>query len=709
MKKIFTILSILTAFLASTSLYAQYSVTFKWTTPDAVRVIIGSTSGELVDLPAGATSYVFEGSGSVYVAPAEGYVITGAVKSTSDDGKSESVSGNFEYGQVCGFYVGSSIDGAEISVSTAKLDLSQTLSIDVANGADCLKCYTKSVWNDSDGVRFEYYMPFKLNDGDNKVKYDPKYTKDLIVEVASGAITKSIFSVVADGKEINGGYNKNSFLISGVSPATEISIRVFENDAPVVEPVVLTVEIPENMEGCIYSIRNWTTDTFVELKDGKLDLIKGTDIQFNFNRDYTFSRFLLGSQDITSLYNAESNKIRFTVEESTSFVIEGTSKTYGDLLCTAYVMNPEGLRVALGEYGSVYNRITDIDEGTPITEDITTPDVSFSSVDGSSMSMGNYVLTPENARSFSLTVSERNPYVYMAPMPGYYILAVWNFDMTEILPYATLESNEAHNVIYIIACKIETNYQAEVNLIGNEPLTFSPSQNLASVWNNNVPPTYGLMEGKQLISFDPAFNLPFSVRPLSAFDKFAVYLDGLMLTPDENGIYYMNFYAGESALKDAAEPNFSHLTIYADKSVTSPYGNVKITVHDNKTIESCYGDLNLKTPDNCSMLAGTVVTVRPTAEDTALTLNNELIYGYDSNGLVDKLVDGAYTFTVESGKNYVFVSEEDLNKPTGITVISSQAEPQTKIFNLQGICVGTDWDSLPAGLYIRNGKRTLKR
>lgn len=31
------------------------------------------------------------------------------------------------------------------------------------------------------------------------------------------------------------------------------------------------------------------------------------------------------------------------------------------------------------------------------------------------------------------------------------------------------------------------------------------------------------------------------------------------------------------------------------------------------------------------------------------------------------------------------------------------------IYNLQGICVGEDWDALPSGIYIRSGKKVIKR
>ncbi len=41
-------------------------------------------------------------------------------------------------------------------------------------------------------------------------------------------------------------------------------------------------------------------------------------------------------------------------------------------------------------------------------------------------------------------------------------------------------------------------------------------------------------------------------------------------------------------------------------------------------------------------------------------------------------------------------------------IIDSDSDADAPIYNLQGICLGTDWDSLPSGLYIRAGKKIFK-
>ena len=42
-------------------------------------------------------------------------------------------------------------------------------------------------------------------------------------------------------------------------------------------------------------------------------------------------------------------------------------------------------------------------------------------------------------------------------------------------------------------------------------------------------------------------------------------------------------------------------------------------------------------------------------------------------------------------------------------VIGETTDRRQPIYTLQGICVGTDWTSLPSGIYIVNGQKRMKR
>ena len=59
-------------------------------------------------------------------------------------------------------------------------------------------------------------------------------------------------------------------------------------------------------------------------------------------------------------------------------------------------------------------------------------------------------------------------------------------------------------------------------------------------------------------------------------------------------------------------------------------------------------------------------------------------------------------------KQFVVLSE---GETTGINDVTTDAEAQQgaqRIYTIDGRYVGTDFDSLPSGMYIMKGKKTLK-
>lgn len=64
---------------------------------------------------------------------------------------------------------------------------------------------------------------------------------------------------------------------------------------------------------------------------------------------------------------------------------------------------------------------------------------------------------------------------------------------------------------------------------------------------------------------------------------------------------------------------------------------------------------------------------------------------------------GEYTVPMGNSKSWFRLVSASVDE------LSGDEAADGKIYNLQGICVGTDWDSLPAGLYIRNGKKIAKQ
>ncbi len=65
--------------------------------------------------------------------------------------------------------------------------------------------------------------------------------------------------------------------------------------------------------------------------------------------------------------------------------------------------------------------------------------------------------------------------------------------------------------------------------------------------------------------------------------------------------------------------------------------------------------------------------------------------------------------SVYDAKQFVLLDED--NQTTGISNVANDAEAQQgaqRIYTMDGRYVGTNFDSLPAGMYIMKGKKTLK-
>lgn len=72
-----------------------------------------------------------------------------------------------------------------------------------------------------------------------------------------------------------------------------------------------------------------------------------------------------------------------------------------------------------------------------------------------------------------------------------------------------------------------------------------------------------------------------------------------------------------------------------------------------------------------------------------------LLMAYDYQGMLVPV----------SGSSIVFRIAE----PSAVGAVEDVDPDNNEIYNLQGISLGSEWDSLPAGIYIRNGKKLVKR
>lgn len=735
MKKLYT--AALAALCLEFTVSAE-KTTFKWETPGTVAIVTDQISNDPVVLAADQTEYVYEysGSGYIWLYSVDGYAITKVIKEGDTKSLSSSKSQKAGYGSQISPFIGSSFDGKTVTVSMEKVVNDDSFTVNVENGAQYIKTSLYATWKDNQNVSHGYTTSVALQEGKNTVSFNSTYSNKFEFNLIKGGNADKIYSAKFNGTEQNGGMN---YYFGPYSPvSTDVfDIRVFETQESEIKTCTLTFDIPENLKDCIKSIRDWRKNEFVSLADNKAEVYQNSDIQVNFNDDFTLTKIMLGTKDITDTYNTSNNSVRFSVTESVTFSVEGSETVYGDVEFTAYVLNPEGVYISKGIYGGIRNNLSDSaeGEGVAITSDIQLPESVISAKDGSSLKIKGSVMTPENTKIFKIKVSEKNPNLYISSANGYFIKAVWNSTLTSPLPYATKDEG---TTIYIVAQKIDNSIAANVNVIGSEPLVFQASTAFSMMWDNH-PSTFGLMPGEQTLYFDAEYDNPFSLRPQQEMNNFEAYLDGWKLSPDDNGVYQVNFYTGNANIsleegsgneegEETIENRFSQkystraensteqekrstLTVYADGTTKGSVGSVLVNSYDGMSADCYYSNLDLKAPTNSfTLLAGTPVTIEPHGEKFYMSLNNELIYGYKNNQLVNKLTDGKYTFSVERQKLYVFEIAEDLDAPdtSAVTEIEASENSDSLIYNIHGICVGKNIEDLPAGIYIINGKKVIK-
>lgn len=719
MKRIFTLLTLccIVALLAEAA-----PSTFRWTIPGSVKfysTINNKVAGNPLNKSDNDTEYTTSAT-EVFVAPAEDYVIT-SIKAT--DGTVPKFSYNEKYGQTCTISYGA-LDGKTYDVETEKIVRDKSISVKVINGAEYINAKFK-----------EYWTAVPLSKGNNSVAFSDKFEKTLVLQNVTGTSVKKFYEVKRNGTKVADG-NSTQFYsyyeLKNIQPGEEIEIRVFEEEQePQVEMCDITISASAGIEDCVKNIFDRTAAKFLTITDNKFQIEKGNDFQVNFNDDITFTSFTYGGKDVTSQYSESGKRLMLKAEGNATLSIAGAATVYKDVEFTVYVMNPEGVHLRLGEPYSLNE--ADLTGGEPITETFKTPYQSFTNISGITTTIPSTTMTPENTRKFTVKVSEKSPRIFAAPVMGYYIGGIFDSKLENSMDYIDMTSR----TVYVVAKPINRVGKATVVVEGDEDVRLVPSPGLAQLWMNPSN-TFGIAKGTNHIEFDPEFHTPFTFRIIPAanidfdVDLYELYLDGLRLSPDENGNFPVNFAlpegynngwqvqepSGEGASAPravktrAGEYTGSSLHAYAI-GATAPSCGYQVQRNDGLKLDVLYSDLRRPAPDSFSAEQGTKITLRPDkdAKGYLLMVGNEIVYGFDDidNVFVNKLTDGEYSFTAPKVGAKKIVMSIDPNASSAVAGIDADNEAAAEIFNLQGISVGNDFDSLPAGIYIRNGKKIVKK
>lgn len=152
------------------------------------------------------------------------------------------------------------------------------------------------------------------------------------------AISNVPYQVSVNGTAVTGVLNESTKKTEYLIPVVNGMKVVIDVNEP--KPAVkLTFEFTNNNPGCINTIRDWTTGTWLDLT--KLtegyEIADGSQIQINMINDCTVN-------SITANGAAYTKSTKYTINGDTKFVIDATTNTFAPLTATIYTNMIEGIK-----------------------------------------------------------------------------------------------------------------------------------------------------------------------------------------------------------------------------------------------------------------------------------------------------------------------------------------------------------------------------
>lgn len=199
--------------------------------------------------------------------------------------------------------------------------------------------------------------------------------------------------------------------------------------------------------------------------------------------------------------------------------------------------------------------------------------------------------------------------------------------------------------------------------------------------------TINIESGYNIVEYYEKMN-PFSLSFYSSAPLVGkVYIDGEQVNP---------LYEGSS----------SYDLNVADKSVVKAFlttepeeCNVKVNLNDNPDVTVAYDILTDVTefPAEIKVFKGTLFTITPAADENITVIAGEVEIAQNEDGIYEIEIADADT-------------EITIAKTTGIASVTN-ATANSDIYNVLGVKVGesADFNRLPAGIYILNGKKVIKK
>lgn len=230
-----------------------------------------------------------------------------------------------------------------------------------------------------------------------------------------------------------------------------------------------------------------------DLAEG-LTVDKGTEVRVNFNEDYVIESVTYAGKALDVI----NGSVKFKADESGTFVVTAKDKEYGKKTFTAYVVCPEGLRLANGNLLS--GEDADLTGGEAYNQEIVVPAVG----DG----VKEFTIPAGTAKKVEFELSDKFDSMSLVAKEGYWLKAVRDFAALNT-PLETMIGKQDAPVMLLVAKKVEHDATATVYIDKSMDATkvqLRPDRSLGASQNRTFT-----QSGFNTFTFDSEFEPAFSV------------------------------------------------------------------------------------------------------------------------------------------------------------------------------------------------------
>lgn len=605
----FALTAILALCCGFTAAAEDVSVTVKWDVPGSLQFKIAN---QVIDVPADATEYTFTRAKDTWPTLRIEPVAPRVIETASYVNGDNSGSINVTSGYVSVGMTNTNYNGGTVTITTKELVKDGTITLNIENGASFIDQINFPAAN---GVSQENISLDKGNASYEIPIYSGIQT-EIYVAAKSGF---SIYSVDGKTKSEYPAYQFNYLNRSvtfRVADKGTYTIRMFEDEEPVLEPCTVTLAYAEGIENCLKSVFNMTTFNSVTVTDNKFELDhKGQKIRLNFEEDYDITS--INNGDIT--YNAENHTAEFIVNDNMTVNIAGAPKVYGTVKYNIYTTNAEGISVW---EGSMYNgNAIELGEGTVVTTDLVLDAVSEYGVEMDKA----YTIPAGTAKCYEIEVSEKYGCYSVYEKEGYYMAH-------GRLVNGTTQSNfgiPAEADSYLVINKVNRDKQFSVVVTGTPSTIF-----LRSGGDFGGSHRIALTDETTTVAYDPEYDGSFTVSFYleSEDDVVGAYYGGKALTVSDDGYY--TFTPTEGGV----------LRLFNDG--TNPAYTVKFNVTSNLSVNAIADNVAFDTTAEQTFCGGTEVAI---TAGQACEYPDFLTVSVNDTELTASV--GKYAFTVTENAN----------------------------------------------------------